>query len=337
MKKTLSILSLVLVFALALTACGGASSSSAPAPASTPTSTAEPASAAEPASTGSASVEGKEVTMILKNLTNPFFISVKEGAEKAAEELGIKLTVLAPLKADNNEEQTQMVEQAIASQTDLLIMCPSDSEGIVPAIQKVAEAGIPIVDLNTMIGGDEVLWKTFVAIENYDAGYQTTKALCELMGGEGEIMIIEGVTGAQTSIDRVKGATDAIAEYPDIKIVAQQSGDYNRAKAMDVVQNLLQANPNVKAIYCCNDEMALGAVEAVASAGKTGDILIAGCDANADAQAAIKDGKMALSCDSQPVEQGYQAVITAGKVLAGEDVEARVVTEMKVVSKEDLA
>ena len=116
MKKTLSILSLVLVFALALTACGGASSSSAPAPASTPASTAEPASAAEPASTGSASVEGKEVTMILKNLTNPFFISVKEGAEKAAEELGIKLTVLAPLKADNNEEQTQMVEQAIASQ-----------------------------------------------------------------------------------------------------------------------------------------------------------------------------------------------------------------------------
>lgn len=335
MKKTLSILSLVLVFALALTACGGASSSSAAAPASAPASTAEPASAAEPAPAGSA--EGKNVTMILKNLTNPFFISVKEGAEKAAGELGINLTVLAPLQADNNEEQSQMVDQAIASQTDLLIMCPSDSEGIVPAIQRVAEAGIPIVNLNTLIGGDEVLWKSFVAIENYDAGYQTTKALCELMGGKGEIMVIEGVTGAQTSIDRVKGATDAIAEYPDIQIVAQQSGDYNRAKAMDVVQNLLQANPNVNAIYCCNDEMALGAVEAVASAGKTGDILIAGCDANADARAAIQDGKMALSCDSQPVEQGYQAVMTAGKILAGETVEERVVTEMKVVSKEDLA
>ncbi|MDR1519408.1 MAG: sugar ABC transporter substrate-binding protein [Planctomycetota bacterium] len=281
-------------------------------------------------------VAGKEVTMILKNLTNPFFITVKEGGERAAAELGINLSVLAPLKADNNEEQTHMVEQAIVTGADLVIMCPSDTMGIIPAMEKLKEAGIPVINLNTRIGGDEKLAETLVAIENVECGRETVRRLATMMGGKGELILLEGVSGAQTSIDRIQGAHEALAQFPDIKVVAQQPADYNRAKAMDVTQNLLQAFPNTTGIYCCNDEMALGAVEAIESAGKTGKILVAGSDANADARKAIQNGKMHLTCDTDPFNQGYQSVIAAARALAGEELPPLFRVSIKVLGKEDL-
>jgi ABC-type sugar transport system substrate-binding protein len=285
----------------------------------------------------SADLSNKEVTLILKNLTNPFFISVKEGAEAAAAEYGYKITVLAPLKADSNEEQMQMVEQSIARQTDLLIVIPADTMGIIPVIEKVYAAKIPVVVVNTKIGSDKVMWETFVAIENYDGGYLATKYLCEALNGQGEIMLIEGVVGAQTSIDRIAGAKDAIAEFPNIKLIAQQSGEYNRAKSMDVVQNLLQAHPNVNAIFCANDEMALGAIEAVESSGrKPGSILISGADANNDARQAVKEGKLTLTVDGQPYMQGYTGAEAAGKILLGEKVEDRIIVPISVVTKDTL-
>ncbi|MCC8190937.1 MAG: sugar ABC transporter substrate-binding protein [Planctomycetes bacterium] len=294
------------------------------------------AAVALPAAAADPEVAGKEVTMILKNFTNPFFITVKEGGEAAAKDLGLNLTVLAPLKADNNEEQTHMVEQAIVSGADLVIMCPSDTMGIIPAMEKLQEEEIPVINLNTRIGGDKKLAETLVAIENIECGYETVKRLIDMMGGEGEIILLEGVSGAQTSIDRIKGAQDAIAEHPGVTIVAQQPADYNRAKALDVTQNLLQAHPNVKAIYCCNDEMALGAVEAIASAGRTGRVLVAGSDANADALQAIRDGKMTLTCDTDPFNQGYQSVVAAVKALKGEELPELFRVSIKVVGKEDL-
>ncbi|HHT71047.1 MAG TPA: sugar ABC transporter substrate-binding protein [Firmicutes bacterium] len=281
--------------------------------------------------------KGRNVTMILKNLVNPFCVTVKEGAEAAAEELNVNLTVLTPLQTDSNEELSQLTEQAVASgECDVLIMFPSDSTGIVPAVQKVYEAGIPIVSLNTKINSDTVMWETYVAAENYDVGYMTCKRLCEAMEGKGQLMLIEGVTGAQNSIDRIAGAKEAAKEFPDIKIVAQQAADFNRAKGMDVVQNLLQAHPDVKGIMCCNDEMAMGAIEAIEAAGKSGQILVSGVDVNADARVAIREGKLAFSCDVGAYDQGYQAVAAAAKILDGEKVPERIATEIKVVGIDEI-
>ena len=288
------------------------------------------------ASAADSAVAGKNVTMILKNFNNPFFITVREGGELAAKELGINLTVLAPLKANNNEEQTHMVEQAIASGADLVIMCPSDTMGIIPAMEKLQEAEIPVVNLNTRIGGDKRLAETFVAAEEYQAGFETVKRLAELMDKKGEFILLEGVPGAQTSIDRVKGARAALALYPDIKLVAQQTAEFNRAKGMDVAQNLIQAHPNVKGIYACNDEMALGAVEAIAAANKTGQVIIGGTDGNADARQAIKDCKMALTCFTDPFNQGYQSVMAAAMVLKGEKMPELFGVSVKLLSKDDV-
>lgn len=332
MRKILSVV-LATSMVLSLAACSGTSSSTT-APATTSVSA---GGSTETVSTTSADLSDKEIVVILKNLTSPFFISVKEGAEQAGKDYGVKVNVLAPVGQEGagNEEQSQMAEQAIAQQVSCVVMCPVDSQGIVPAVKKIHDAGIPIVNLNTKIGGDEVLWDTFVAIENYDVGYSVADALCKGIGEKGKIMIIEGTAGAQTSIDRVSGANDAIKQYPDIELVASQSANYNRADAMNVAQNLLQSNPDVNAIFACNDEMACGVVEAIDAAGKNG-VLVGGVDANSDALQAIEAGTMYVTCNSQPVKQGYGAVEAAAKILKGEKVDEFYKTESMLVNKDNV-
>lgn len=266
--------------------------------------------------------EAKNITVILKNSTAPFFISVAEGAEAAGADLGYNVTVKTPVdtaEGSGNEQQSQLADEAIVAGADLIVMCPVDSEAIIPVCERIVEAGIPIVNLNTRIN-DETLYETFAGLENVNQGYNIAKVLFDGMGGEGDLFIIEGSTGAQTSIDRVIGCEKALEEYPDINVVAQQSANYSRAEAMNVVQNLLQTYPDVDAIYCCNDEMALGAAEAVDAAGKTGEILICGQDANDDAVAALKEGKIYCTSYGNPYMQGYTSIEAARDVLEGNEV-----------------
>ncbi len=275
----------------------------------------------------------KNITVILKNSTAPFFISVAEGAKAAGEELGYNVEVKTPVdtaEGSGNEQQSQLAEEAIVNQVDLVVMCPVDSEAIVPAVQKIKDAGIPVVDLNTRIA-DDTMYETFVGLENVNQGYDTAKALFEKMGGKGTLIIIEGSTGAQTSLDRIEGCKKALEEYPDIELVASQSANYSRAEALNVAQNLLQSYPDVNAFFCCNDEMALGTAEAVDAAGKTGQILISGQDANDDAVAALKEGKITLTSFGDPFMQGYSAIEAAADVLEGKEVKDFYEVKTKVV------
>jgi len=310
------VLSLILIFSLVmLTGCGGANNKQN---AQTPEEESKPF----------------RVTLILKNLVNPMWLAVKEGGESAAEEHGVELTVLAPLKADNNEEQIRQVEDSITQQVDAIVLIPSDSQGIIPAVEKANQAGIPVINVNTKVGGGQT--ETFVAVENYDAASKVAKAVAEKLGGKGKVIILEGKAGAQSAIDLKQGAVDTFATYENIEIVASQTANWNRAEAMQVTQNLLQAHPDVNAIFASNDEMAMGAVEAVDQAGLTGKIIIAGLDANRDALEAIKEGKMTLTCDKRGFEQGYVGVETAVKVLNNEPIDDRIVVDTTIVDESNV-
>ena len=281
--------------------------------------------------------DAKEILVIVKNSTAPFWISVMDGAKAAGAELGYTVTCKTPVdtaEGSGNEQQSKLCEEAIVSGVSCVVLAPVDSEAIVPATKKINEAGIPIVNLNTKIS-DDTQYKTFCGLENINQGYNTAKAMFELMNGEGKIFIIEGSTGAQTSIDRVKGFEKALAEYPNIEVVAQQSANYSRADALNVVQNLLQAHPDVNAILCCNDEMALGSAEAIDAANLTGTIKVAGQDANDDAVAALKEGKITVTSYGNPYMQGYTAVKAAVDVLEGKKVDAFYEVETVVVTKEN--
>lgn len=282
--------------------------------------------------------EGGEILVIVKNSTAPFWISTMEGAQAAGEELGYTVTCKSPVdtaEGSGNEQQYNLCEEAITMGVDCLVIAPVDSEAIIPAVRNVNEAGIPVVNLNTKIA-DESQYVTFCGLENYNVGYSTAKAMFEIMGGEGKIFIIEGSTGAQTSIDRVKGFEDAAAEYDGIEIVAQQSANYSRAEALNVVQNLLQAHPEVNAILCANDEMALGTAEAIDAAGLTGNILVSGVDANDDAVAAMREGKITVDSFGNPYMQGYNAVKAAVDVLEGKEVEPFYEVEAVVVTMDNV-
>lgn len=275
------------------------------------------------------------VVLILKNFVNPVWLDMQRGGEAAAKELGIELKTLAPLKADNNEEQVKAIEDAIIQKVDAIVVVPSDSNGIIPAIEKANKAGIPVINVNTKANGGQC--ETFVAVENYDAAYKVADAMAQKLNGQGTVIVLEGVPGAQSAIDLDAGTKDALKNYPGITIVASQTAKFQRAEAMKVMENLLQRFPNVSAVLAANDEMALGAVEAIDAIGKTGKILVSGLDANADAVKAIADGKMTLSCDKRSYQQGYEGVVAAYRVLMGEKLPERIVIETTLVDASNVA
>ena len=325
MKKLTALIMVMVLGVTMLAGCGGSGSDSST---SSDGSTAETADAAEE----------KEIVFIVKNSTAPFWISTIEGAQAAGEELGVTVTVKTPVdtaEGSGNEQQSQLCEEAIVQGADAVVIAPVDSEAIIPATEKINEAGIPVINLNTRIA-DESQYVTFAGLENVTQGYEMAKAVFEEMGGEGTIFIIEGSTGAQTSIDRVQGFENALEEYPNIEVVAQQSANYSRADAMNVVQNLLQSYPDVDAIICCNDEMAMGSAEAVDAAGKIGEILIGGQDANDDAVEAVREGRLFASSWGNPYMQGYTSIEAAVKVLNGEEVENFYEVPTKVVTLENI-
>lgn len=283
--------------------------------ASTPAETSSQASAKE--NTGK-----KNVVLILKNLTNPMWVEVKEGAEEAAQKADVNLTTLAPVQSENNDEQISEIEQSISKGVDAIVIAPADSSGIVPGVEKANAANIPVVAINTKIDTSSgAKMAAFVGVDAYTCAVEISEKLSAMMDQTGEVMILEGKAGAQTSVDMVKAANDTFKKYSGIKVVASQTADWNRAKAMTVTQNLLQAHPNVRAIFAANDEMAMGAVQAVAQAGKEGKILISGNNAIEDAKKAVDNGQLALTMDSNNHGLGYTGVETALKLINGESVD----------------
>lgn len=300
------------------------------------TSAAESGSAQAGETGAAVKANGKyKITLVVKNLTNPMWIAVQEGAEKAAAEAGVDLTVLAPATADSNEEQISLIEQSIAKGPDALVVIPADSVGIVPAVEAANSAGIPLIDVNTKIdtsGGCRI--ETFIAVENYTAAVSVAEKLVEMLDQKGDVIILEGKAGAQSSVDIVAGANDTFAKYPDINVVASQTASWNRTEAYNVTLNLLEANPGVAAIFAANDEMAMGALEAVSQAGKSGQILITGLDANEDAKAAVDAGTLAITCDKNGIGQGYEGVMKAVMLLNGETLEPNYVVDTYLYTKD---
>jgi ribose transport system substrate-binding protein len=326
MKKLFAVI-LVVSMLFALAACGGTSKN-------TTTTTTKAAGTTKGSDPTTAPAEKLNITLIVKNLTNPMWIAVQEGAKAAAEEFGVNLTVLAPTVADSNEEQLDEVNQSIAKGEDAIVLIPADSKGIVPGVEAANAAGIPIINVNTKVDtstGAKI--ETFIAVENYTAAVSVAEKLIEMMNEKGTVIILEGKAGAQSSVDIVAGAKDTFAKYPNIEIVASQSAQWSRAEAYAVTQNLLQSYPNVTAIFAANDEMAMGALEAVDEAGKTGKILISGLDANADARQAVDEGKLALTCDKNGYGQGYEGVKAAVEFLGGKKLEEHIVVDTELYLK----
>lgn len=332
-KKFYSLIGLVLVIGILFAACQPAVAPE-PAPvAEEPAAPAEPAE--EPAEEPAAPAESYTFGLVTKALNNPFWDMMHEGAQAVAEANNVELIYLAPSKPNNLEEQTRLVDDLIARQVDGIVLVPVDTEGIVPAIERANEAGIPVAISNTRAAGGDTI--TFSAIENYEAMLLVAEYMMDALGGEGKIVILEIVAGAQTGIDRLAGVMDTIAKYPGIELLASQTAEAQRAMALDVMENLLQAHPQIDAVIACNDEMALGAIEALDAAGRLDETLVSGFDANNDALQAIYDGRLLVTLNQNPQAQAGDALQALLDYLAGKPVEERIRTNAALVDASNIS
>lgn len=341
--KRIGLLLLVVIMIAALVGCAKPAetpATEAPAATDAPAATEAPAATDAPASEEPQSeyaypgAVGKTATLILKDLTNPVWILAGEGAKAAAADFGMEIEVVAPVESNNNDEQIALVQQVIAQKKDILIMVPADSTGIVPAIEEINAAGIPVINLNTKINNESgtANSETFVVADNTICGTLCAEELVRLAGEEGEAIILEGPSGGQVTIDLSNAAQAVFAKYPNIKVVDIQDAKFDRSTGFTTTQNLLQAHPNLKIIFSCNDEMALGAVEALKEAGKLDQVFVGGIDGNKDALAAIKEGTMEVTVFKNFWLQAYTAVEAAAKFLDGQTLEEKILVDLEAVT-----
>jgi len=307
-----SFISMLAALTLVLAACQGGGGSASPS-----------------ASAGGGS---KTIGLALSTLNNPFFVTLRDGAQAKAQELGLALDVADG--QDDLAKQVSQVEDFITKKVAVIIVNPVDSDGIVPAVKKANDANIPVITVDRAANGGTVA--SHIASDNV-AG---AKSACDYLikqVSSGNVVQLEGIAGTSAARDRGKGCKDALDAQSAVKLVASQTADFDRTKGLNVTQNLLQANPDVKGVFAQNDEMALGAVQAVAAAGKSSQITVVGFDAVDDALTAIKDGKMAATIAQQPKLMGETALATAKEIVDGKTVEASQPVEVKLVTKDNVA
>ena len=281
---------------------------------------------------------GPTVALVLKTLNNPFFIELAEGAREAADSLGIELLVQAPDREIDVEKQMQIVENLLQTDIDVLALVPSGSREIVPAVVKANQAGIPVVVVDTRVDAEALAAargrvETFIGSDNVDGGRIAGQFVARALNGQGRVAIVEGIPGHETGDSRLQGFREAIAQHPGIEIVASQTANWERDQAFNVTQNILQSHPDLQALFAANDVMALGAVEAVAAAGRTGDLIVVGFDAQDEARAALEEGAMDATIAQHPREMGRLAVESAWRLLQGESVPAEQPVRIELVSE----
>lgn len=280
------------------------------------------------------------VALVLKTLNNPFFIDMQKGAQEAATRLGVELVVQAAERETDVDKQMQIVENLIQTKVAALCITPSGSREIVPAIVKANAAGIPVVTVDTRVDAAaaaeaKAQIASFVGSDNYEGGRLAGQHLVTLTGGKARVAVLEGIPGHETGDSRLRGFKEAIKDAPGIVIVASQPANWERDLGFNVFQNMLQAHPDLDALFACNDMMALGAIEAIAAHGRTGKIRVLGFDAVDDARKAIAAGTMAASVAQFPQDMGRSAVESAVKVLRGEAVPADQGVRIELVTKEN--
>ena len=263
------------------------------------------------------------IGLSISTLNNPFFVTLTDGAEEKANELGAVLTVIDA--QDNASKQASDVEDLIQQNVDLILINPVDSAAVASAVESANAAGIPVITVDRSSEGGDVV--SHIASDNVAGGVLAGEYLLELVGEGAKVAELEGVAGSSAARDRGEGFNTAIKGKLDV--VAKQTANFNRAEGLTVMENILQANPDIVAVFAHNDEMALGALEAITALGK--DIKVVGFDATDDAVAAVKAGTLAATVAQKPEEIGVKAIEAAVNHLKGETVEASIPVELELV------
>lgn len=280
---------------------------------------------------GGALASGEKLAAFYKNQVDPHFALVRAGVEAAAKEMGAgPVTHYAPTRPNNLAEQLSEIEDVTVKKPDAILFMAVDARGVVPAIEKVNAAGIPLVNYNDRVRGGKFV--SYVAADDYNLGLDAGRYLLKALGGKGNVVIIEGVKGSTTSDDRVRGFRKAIEENPGVKLLASQPANYQRLQALQVSENLIQANPQIDGVLAAADVMAFGAIEALEAAGKK-SAKVVGIGGVPESIEAIKSGRLLATAEFNGYKMGCLAAMAAVRYLRKEPVPDTIVIKGIVIDK----
>ncbi|HEC2173202.1 TPA: D-ribose ABC transporter substrate-binding protein [Staphylococcus delphini] len=259
----------------------------------------------------------------ISTLNNPFFVSIKNGIEKEAKKNGMKVKVVDA--RDDSAKQTNDIEDLVQQQVDYLIVNPTDSSAISSAVESANHEGIPVITLDRSVDKGKVA--TFIASDNVEGGKMAANFIVDQLGEKAKVAELEGVPGASATRERGKGFHEVADQK--LEVVSKQSAKFDRAEGLNVAQNMIQAHPDIQAIFAHNDEMALGAIEAIGDK----DILVVGFDGNEDAMKSIKNKQLNATVAQQPDVMGQKAVTSILQLMDGKKVPASIKIPLKLVTQ----
>lgn len=260
-----------------------------------------------------------KISWIGKTLNNPWWISVADFAKKEADNLGVELQIALPQEEVDLEKQAAMVDAAIQQNADAIVISATSSDGIVSSLAQAREKGIKIVNFDTRIS-DPSIYDAFVGGDDVAGAYKAGKYICEKLGGQGDVAIITGLLTQSTGVDRREGFLKACSEYPGINVAAEAGAEWKSDLAADETTNLLTENPNLKAIFACNDQMAVGMVNAAKAAGKApDDLVLVGYDGILDAVNLVISGDLDAFVALPNLDEGAMSVKLATALILNPD------------------
>jgi ribose transport system substrate-binding protein len=283
--------------------------------------------------------EQHNVGFVVTTLSNPYFVSMSDSAKAEAQKLpAMRLIVQAPEQAVDVSKQIEIIDNLISQKPAAICLVPADSKAVIPAILRANKAGVPVLILDADI--DEPLAQakgahiaTFIGSDNVAGGRLAGDFVKQHLPSGGEVAILEGVSGVDAAEQRKAGFLESIRQQPSLKVVASQPADWDREKALNLFQNILQGHPHIAAVFAANDEMALGAVKAIQAAGKSQQILVVGFDATKDGVTAVNNGDMSATVAQMPDEVGRLGVEMAYKIINNESIPPVIRIPVRLITK----
>lgn len=269
----------------------------------------------------------------LLNLSNEFIVMLHQAMEARAKELGVRLIVNDAQRSA--ERQVQQVENFIAQRVDAIILNPCEVEASSPAVDRALAAGIPIVNVNSETRSTPT---AFVGSRDEESARLAMEYIANRLNGQGNVVMMHGFMGQAAQIKRERGAREVLAKYPGLKLMAEQSGEWDRAKAMSLMENWIQSvGPKINAVFAQNDEMAMGALLALEQAKMKDRVIVVGVDAISDALQAVKAGRLDATVFQDARGQGSGAVEVAVKIVRKQPYEKEVFLPFRLVTRENVA
>jgi ribose transport system substrate-binding protein len=265
---------------------------------------------------GGGKTERAKVAIVISTLNNPWFVVLGESAKAEAEALGYEAVVFD--SQNNTSKETEHFDNILASGFKAILFNPTDANGSIVNVKAAQKAGVPVFCMDREISQRGVATCQILS-DNFSGCVQLGELFVKVVGERGKYAELLGLVGDNNTWNRSKGFHAVVDTYPDLQMVAQQSADFDRNKAMEVLESILQAHPDIHAVFCGNDAMAMGAYQAVLAAGKSGQIAIFGFDGEADVLKAIRDGKIVATGMQSPALMAKYAAQLADRYLKGDD------------------